>query len=426
MASADAGSRVAVIGAGAAGLTAAWLLRRRHTVTLFEREHHLGGHAWTVEVDDGGRVIPLDLGFMVFNRRNYPHFTRLLEDLGGIVAEDSEMSFGYYSPGEKAGYVVNWDSRSPRPAQSGEVRDLLPGLLGDVLRFCRTAGEDLKAGRLGGLSLGDYLGRHGFPRDFAERYAIAMGSALWSTPPRSLLEFPAETFLRFFANHGMLTLTDAPQWLHIRGGSRHYVGAIAAAVPGANRGPAPVERVERLAGGVAVRTAGGEVEHFDHAVLAVHADEVLGLLANPTAEERESFSAWRYHRNDTVLHTDVTLMPPDPALWASWNYRDEGDAGRGSLFLTYHLNRLQGLRDTRRQYFLTLNPARPVPEDHVLGHYRFTHPVYTAQALAGRDRLAALNGTGRVWYCGSYFGYGFHEDAVRSSVEVARGLGVEP
>jgi predicted NAD/FAD-binding protein len=425
MAGLDAGARVAVIGAGAAGLTAAWLLRRQYPVILFERERHLGGHAWTVEVDDGGRVVPLDLGFMVFNRRNYPHFTRLIEDLGGIVAEDSEMSFGYYSPAEKAGYVVNWDVRSRRPARRGEVRDLLPELLGDVLRFCRTAGQDLEAGRLGGLALGDYLGRHGFPRDFADRYAVAMGSALWSTPSHALLQFPAETFVRFFANHGMLTLTDAPQWLHIRGGSRHYVGAIAAAIPGANRGPAPVERVERLADGVAVHVEGGAPEHFDGAVLAVHADEVLGLLANPTAEERDCFSAWRYQRNDAVLHTDVTVMPPDPALWASWNYRDEEDA-RGLLFMTYHLNRLQGLMDARRQYFLTLNPPRPVPEEHVLGHYRFTHPVYTAQALAGRNSLAALNGTGRVWYCGSYFGYGFHEDAVRSGLEAARGLGVEP
>jgi predicted NAD/FAD-binding protein len=392
-------------------------------VTLFEREPRLGGHAWTVEVEEDGRSIPLDLGFMVFNRRNYPHFTRLLEELGGIEAADSEMSFGYYEPAERAGYVVNWDFRSPRPVPRGTVRNLLPELLGDILRFGRTAEADLRADRLDGLSLGDYLGRHGYAREFAERYAIAMGSAIWSTPPRSLLQFPAETFLRFFANHGMLTLTDPPQWLHVRGGSRRYVEAIARALPLAVHCTRPVEEVERLAEGVSVRVEGKAPRRFDHVVLAVHADEVLGLLATPTSEEYESFSAWRYEPNDAVLHTDATVMPPDPALWASWNYRDEGKEGRGPLTVTYHLNRLQGLADAARQYFLTLNPAQPIPPEHVLGNYQFRHPVYSAQALAGRDRLAALNGTGRVWYCGSYFGYGFHEDAVRSGLEVARGLG---
>jgi predicted NAD/FAD-binding protein len=407
-------------------LTAAWLLRQRHRVTVYEREEHLGGHAWTVEVEDGDRRLPLDLGFMVFNRRNYPHFARLLEDLGGMVIRDSEMSFGYYAPGEQAGYVVNWDARWSRPVRGGVTRDLLPDLLGDIVRFCRVALEDLQANRLDGVSLGDYLGQRGAPRDFVERYAVAMGSAIWSTPSRSLLQFPAEAFLRFFANHGLLTLTDAPQWLHIHGGSRCYVQAIAAALPGSAHCRMPVERIERLADGVAVRVGGGPPQRFDHVVLGVHADEVLGLLANPTREEHDFFSAWRYEPNEAVLHTDDSVMPPESSLWASWNYRDEGGARENrALVVTYYLNRLQGWSEARRKYFLTLNPSRPIPEDSVLGRYRFTHPVYSARALAGRERLAALNGTGGVWYCGSYLGHGFHEDAVKSAVEVARRLGVE-
>ncbi len=293
MASSHSGFRVAVVGAGAAGLTAAWLLRRQHVVTLFEREGHLGGHAWTVEVDDGGRRLPLDLGFMVFNRRNYPHFCRLIESLTGISIQDSEMSFGYYSPAEQAGYIVNWDPRWSRPTRVGPTHDLLPELLGDIVRFCRQAHKDLEANRLAGLTLGDYLAQCGASRDLVERYVVATGSALWSTPAGSMLLFPAESFLRFFATHGLLTMTDAPRWLHIHGGSRCYVQAIAAALPGATYCHTPVKRVERRADGVAVWVGEGPPQQFDQVVLAVHADEVLSLLVNPTAEEQDFFSGWR-------------------------------------------------------------------------------------------------------------------------------------
>jgi predicted NAD/FAD-binding protein len=336
------------------------------------------------------------------------------------------MSFGYYAPAERAGYVVNWDRRWSRPALDGSVRNLLPELLDEIVRFSRHALKDLEAGQLAGLSLGDYLGRQNIARDFIERYVIAMGSAIWSTAPQSLGAFPAESFLRFFANHGMLALTEAPQWLHIHGGSRCYVQAIVAGLPGAMHCRTPVERIERRSAGVVVQVRGEPSQHFDSVILAVHADEVLGLLANPTPEERAFFSAWRYERNEAVLHTDVSALPPDRNLWASWNYRDDGHAGKDtSLVVTYYLNRLQGLSEARRPYLLTLNPGQPIPAEHVLGRYRFTHPVYSGAALAGRSRWASLNGRGGIWYCGSYLGYGFHEDAVRSGVEAARGLGVE-
>ena len=343
--------------------------------------------------------------------------------LGEIAVGESEMSFGYFSPGDRAGYIVNWTPRSKRPSQAvGGVRDLLPELLGDIVRFCRKAKEDLEANRLVGLSLGAYLRLRKVPRDFADRYAIAMGSAIWSTPPRSLVEFPAESFFRFFANHGLLDLTGPPQWLHIRGGSRCYVQAIASALVGAAQCQAPVEKVQRVDGGVRVQIAGRSPQPFDHAVFAVHADEVLGLLADPTDEERSCFSAWRYERNVAVLHTNVRIMPPEPGLWAAWNYRAEPDAAFGPLAVTYYLNRLQGLGEAERSYFLTLNPRAPFPQEHVLGTYSFTHPVYSEQALTARGRLAALNGRDRVWYCGSYLGHGFHEDAVRSGLEVASRL----
>jgi uncharacterized protein len=417
--------RIAIVGAGAAGLTAAWLLRGRSEITLYEREGHLGGHARTVTVEDQGREIPLDLGFMVFNHRNYPRFTQLLNALGGIEISESEMSFGYFSPADRAGYVVNWAPGTKCPAMSSAaaVRDLLPELLGDILRFGRTARADLEADRIGNLSLGEYLGQRGFSQSFADRYAVAMGSAIWSTPQRSLKQFPAADFLRFFANHGLLTLSDPPQWLHIHGGSRRYVQAIRSALPDAARLRTPVERIERSPEGVWVRAAGRSPERFDHVILAVHADEVLALLANPNDEERAYFSAWRYERNEAILHTDVTVMPPDRALWASWNYCDEGDAADAPLSMTYFLNRLQALPDNRRNYFLTLNPGRAFSPEHVLGHYSFTHPTYSGPTASRRGLIFELNGMGGVWYCGSYMGDGFHEDAVRSGWDAATRLG---
>jgi predicted NAD/FAD-binding protein len=419
-------TQVAIIGGGAAGLTVAWQLHARHDVTLFERADCLGGHAKTVCVEDGGRLVPLDLGFMVFNRRNYPQFSRLLLALGEIAVGDSEMSFGYFSPVDRAGYVVNWDSRSQRPTRSaGGVRDLVPELVGDILRFCRTARADLQGNRLGALSLGAYLRLRDFPQDFADRYVVAMGSAIWTTPARSLWQFPAQDFVRFFANHGLLDLTEPPQWLHIRGGSRCYVQAIASALAGAAYCEAPVAKIERVTGGVKVHVAGRSAQHFDHAVLAVHADEVLAILADPTSLETACFSAWRYERNDAVLHTDATIMPPDPSLWAAWNFSALPDSARGPVAITYYLNRLQGLCAADRSYFLTLNPRTPFPPEHVLGSYSFTHPVYSEEALSNRGRMGSLNGTSRVWYCGSYFGDGFHEDAVRSGLDVATRLECE-
>ncbi len=416
--------RIAVLGAGAAGLTAAYLLQRRHEVTLYEKARELGGHAHTIVIDRGPDAgTTLDVGFMVLNRRNYPTLYRLLAQLDGVEVADCEMSFAYYSPEEHAGYVVNRAGRADAPRPEGDgVRDLLPGLLPEVMRFCRQALRDLKAGSLAGLSLGDYLGALRVSPECVRRYVLAMGAAIWSTPPAEMLAFPADSYLRFLDNHGMLA-ANPPQWQYVRGGSRTYVQAIARRLRQVHPG-ADVQQVVRGPDGVRVHAAGLAPRDYDYVVLAVHGDQALPLLADPSDAERRTLGAWKYQRNDGFLHTDVSVLPPDRRMWASWNYREAPGGGRSDLLqVTYHLNRLQGHANTTRQYFVTLNPTAPVAAECVVRPLSFTHPTFTFPALAAREELRALNGHNRTFYCGSYFGYGFHEDAVRSGVAVAEALG---
>lgn len=406
---------LAVVGSGAAGLAAAHLLARRHDVTIFERADRLGGHAWTVRVPDGPDAgTPLDVGFMVLNDRNYPTLHRLLASLGVDDIRKSEMSFGYCSHDATVQYALNF---------SAGAFTRLGDHLGEVLRFIRWAARDHLEGRGAGVTLLEYLKGRGFSDWLIESYVVPMGAAIWSTRPARMLEFPAAYFLEFYTNHGLLSLEDGPRWQHVHGGCDRYVDAIRRAFPGCVLTHAAVARVTRDERGVSITTQSGETRRFDGVVLAAHADESLAMLGDASFEERRCLGAWSYQRNAAVLHCDESQMPPDRAVWASWNYRQD-DAG-GALSVTYHLNRLQEHHATARQYFLTLNGTRPVDESLVLRRFDFDHPTYTAASIAGGRALREANGTRRTYFCGSYLGYGFHEAAIASGAAVAAAFGID-
>lgn len=416
------GSRVAVVGGGAAGLTAAYLLRDRYAITLFERAPHLGGHATTFVVPDGPDAgTPLDVGFMVLNDRNYPAMHALLADLGVDVAP-SEMSFGYHSRAAGVAYALNWSPDAAAAAPKRGPADPFWPLLAEIVRFMRQATRDVAAGDLGDETLGAYFARRGFSPRLVETYLVPMGAAIWSAAPAKLLEGPAAFVLGFYRHHGMLAIDDPTRWQHVPGGSRRYVAAIREALGAGVRTATPVRAVRRHGAHVTVATD-AEALTFDALVLATHADEALALLADATPEERARLAPWTYQRNHAVLHGDAALMPPNAADWASWNFDWEpgGDDHDGPK-VTYHLNRLQGLHGTTHPYFLSLNPRTPPAKP--LATFDFDHPVYSPAAVATQPALAAANGANRTWLAGSYFGFGFHEDAIRSGAAVAEALGV--
>ena len=411
--------RVAVIGSGAAGLAATHFLQRQVEITLFEKESQLGGHANTVKVPSGPDAgLPIDTGFIVMNHRNYPLLTRLFQELG-VPLQNSSMTFGYFD--QESGLQYCGSSLRGLFAQRRNlVRPGFYRLLRETLRFYKQAQRDLAADRLDHMTLGEYLARHQFGREFIEHHLLPMGAAIWSTPCLQMMDFPARGFIQFFQNHGLLTLRDRPTWKTVTGGSREYIRRMRREWRQVEvRLQARVEGVRRGDHGVELHFRDGVSEFFDHVVLATHADQALKLLADPSPEESRLLSPWRYSRNRTVLHTDARCMPPLKSIWSAWNFiRRDGQ----ETMLTYHMNALQAL-PTRRQYFVTLNPPQSPAE--CLYEIEYEHPMYTREALASRTRLKQLNGQRNTWFAGSYFGNGFHEDAIRSGIEVANALGVQ-
>jgi len=408
--------RVAVIGSGAAALGAAWLLQRNHDVTVFEKNAHVGGHANTVEVSG----IPVDTGFIVYNERNYPNLIRMFAELE-VPTQATDMSFGVsvdcgaleYSGGSLGGLFGQ---------PSNLVRPRFLGMVADILRFYREA-PALLAGSGGDLSLGEYLERGGYGRAFIDDHLLPMAAAIWSAPSRTMLEFPAISFVRFCANHGLLQVTGRPRWRTVTGGSREYVRRITTGLHGRIRLGIPVATVLRHADGVSVVTQDGHREAFDDVVVGAHADEALSMLGDATPSERDVLGAFSYQENLAVLHSDPALMPVRRRVWSAWNYLGRaGDDGARNLCVTYWMNRLQSLPE-HLPLFVTLNPiSEPRPE---LVHRTFTyhHPVFDGAAMAAQKRLNGLQGVNRTWFCGSYFGYGFHEDAFTSGLNVAKRLG---
>jgi predicted NAD/FAD-binding protein len=416
-------NRIAIIGAGVAGITAAWLIGKRHDVTLIERNDYVGGHTNTIDVrDPSGKLLPVDTGFIVCNPVTYPHFYRLMAEWG-VTLRDSDMSFGYCCESSGLGYVG--PSLREFCRQYGNFfRLAFLRMLLEQRRFNRRASVDLDRGALDDTPLSAYLQSVGASEYFQTNYLLPIAAAVWSSPDAGMLQFPASTFIRFFRNHGLLDPGNAPTWQTVVGGSKAYVLAFRSRFTGEILSNSPVRAVERHSDRVAVHFHHRETRSFDQVVMAAHADESLAMLADASGRERELLSAWTYHRNPAVLHTDRSIMPANRRLWASWNYhRRASQSPDAPVPITYYMNRLQGLK-SERDYFVSLNAGDAIDPAKVLYAVVYTHPAYTSRSISTQQELRRLNGSNRTSFCGSYMGYGFHEDAVASAAGVAARWGV--
>lgn len=417
----EAELKIAVVGGGIAGIAAAWMLGRRHDVTLFEADDRIGGHTNTIPVDEDGRTVPVDTGFIVCNERNYPVLYGLFEEWG-VRLRDSDMSFGFSCESTGLGYVGP-SIREFTKYRSNLLRPVYWKLFLAQRRFARHALAALARGDLGSTTLGAFLDRLGMDDFFVHNYLVPLAASVWSSPDTDMLDFPAETFLRFFNNHGMIQVRDIPRWQTVVGGSCAYVQRFRELFGGTIRSGAPVAGVHREPDGVVVTPADGEPTTFDHVVLAAHADQTLAMLRDATEQERAALSTWTYHRSRVVLHTDASVMPADRRLWASWNYRrPAGAAPADPVPITYSMNRLQGL-ESDRDYLVSLNLRRPVAPEHVIYEVDYAHPAYVPECIEAQAAIRRLAGAGNIHFCGSYMGYGFHEDAAASAAEVATRLG---
>lgn len=409
---------VAVIGGGVAGIVAAHLLQQVRDVTILEAADYLGGHTHTISVPDGPEGgTPVDTGFIVFNEATYPLFIDFLAELG-VSSREADMSFGFHC--RRTGLTYAGTDLQGLFVQRGNlISSRYWRFLFEIVRFCRQAKTDLHgSGDLG--SLDDYIRQRGYSSFMVENYLLPMAAAIWSTPAGRVGRFPALSFLRFFANHGLLSLHDRPRWRTVVGGSCSYVRAFLRRFRGEVRLNTPVARVLRTPEGVRIEADGLEPRLFDEVVIAVHADQALRMLGDPSPEETRLLGPWRYEQNRTVLHTDVAVLPANPKAWACWNFRRESGQD-DNVFVTYAMNLLQGLTG-ERQFLVTLNRPGPFDQAHVLADLVYDHPIYTSESMATQRELASLNGQRNTWFCGSYFGYGFHEDAVRSSHEAVAAL----
>ena len=410
--------RIAVIGSGISGLSAAWLLARRHEVVLYEANDYLGGHTDTHAVEVERRTLQVDTGFIVHNPVHYPLLTRLFDELG-VASQPTTMSFSVQEAASGLEY-----NATDLDALFCQRRNLLSprfwGMLRDLRRFYREAPRLLESADVG-PSLGDYLGANGYGAAFRELHLVPMASALWSSPAEGILRFPARYLVQFMANHHMLQVSGRPPWRVVQGGSRSYVDAMAARWDVQVRLRTPVRGVARDAHGVRVRCDQG-VERFAQVVLACHSGQALGLLDEPGEREREILSAIAYQYNDTVLHTDARMLPRHRKAWAAWNAHVPADPARGCT-VSYCMNLLQGL-EVDTPLVVTLNRSADIDPARILVRRSYEHPVYTHATLAAQARKQEIQGVNRTWYAGAYWGWGFHEDGIRSGVGVARGLGV--
>ena len=417
--------KIAIIGSGISGLSAAWLLNDLHGITVFEKAPRLGGHSNTVDVDYDGVRIPVDTGFIVYNELNYPNLTALFRHLN-VATEKSDMSFSFSSPVEASEWCGD-TLDTVFTYRRNLLRPQFLGMLGRILRFNRISKQDLEQNALADLSLGDYLERRGFHGAFCDHYLLPMGAAIWSTSLKDMLEFPAASFIRFFANHRLINPDrERPQWRTVSGGSREYVRQLSDPFRDRVRFNARIEAVWRTDDGVKIQHQDGGVEEYDQVVFACHSDEALALLSDPNDQERSLLSAIRYSSNRAVLHRDRALMPRRPKAWASWNYMRETNlsADQQPASVTYWMNRLQNI-DKDYPLFVSLNPQTDPDPSLTFETFDYMHPLYDGPALAAQQDLGTIQGVQNTWFCGAYFGYGFHEDGLISGLNVAERLGAK-
>lgn len=408
--------RIAVIGSGITGLSAAWLLATAHDVTLIERDARLGGHADTIDADTPDGPVPIDTGFIVYNVASYPNLVALFDHLG-VETTETDMSFAASLDG--GAYEYNGNGLPGLFAQrSNLVRPAHYLMIRDILRFFREAAS-LDADP--SITLQQWLDDRRFSRAFVARHILPMAAAIWSAPAREMTAFPAAAFARFFANHGLLQATGRPRWRTVVGGSRRYVAKVSAALAGHLSTGIGATRIERTAAAVEVILADGSRRTFDDVVLACHADDALALLAQPDTDERRLLGAFRFVSNTAVLHTDTSLLPKRRRAWAAWNYMDLG-GGFDQLCVSYWMNALQPLA-TATDYVVTLNPPRAIHPRHVVRTATYTHPIFDTAALAAQRELWRIQGRGKVWFAGAWCGSGFHEDGLQAGLHVAERLG---
>ncbi len=409
--------RIAVVGAGISGLVVAHLLAPVHDVTVFEANDRVGGHAHTVRVELNGRSWDVDTGFVVYDPGTYPHFAALLARLG-VATQPSEMSFSVRC--DDAGLEYGGRSLGALFAQPGNlVRPVFHRLVRDVLRFNRSAGAQAIADE---ATIGAYLETEGYSAAFRDHYLVPMIAAIWSARPAQVLAMPADWVVRFFADHRLLRVRGQPEWRTITGGAARYVGALTAAFRDRVRTGCAVAAVRRHSDHVEVRPWSGAPERFDRVVLAVHGSQALGLLADPTAAERAVLGAFAEQENEAVLHTDTSVLPASRRAWCSWNVHLGAHTDR--VALTYDMSRLQRL-DSPRPFCVTLNASAAIDPARILRRFVYRHPVFTPGAVAAQQQHATIStGARRTYYCGAYWGFGFHEDGVASALAVCRQLGV--
>ena len=412
----DTPLRVAVVGGGIAGLSAAWMLGSRHSVTLFEADTRLGGHANTVEVAGAEGRVPVDTGFIVYNEANYPNFTALLRHLN-VPSQPADMALSVSLDDGAFEYSSG--------AIFAQKRNLLSrrfwAMLRDVTRFYRDAPKDLAALDAPLTSLDDYLVQQGYGRAFRDDHLIPQAAAIWSTPLASIGAYPAAALIRFFQNHGMMQVFGRGAWRTVTGGSRAYLSQLLAGLRAEVRSGVRVVSIRRHHQGVELRDSSGHAERFDQVVIATHGDQALKLLEDPSPEEQRLLGAFHYSRNLAVLHTDPALMPRRRSAWTSWNHIGRR-AAPGEGCVTYWMTRLQSLK-TATDLFVTLNPTKAIAPEAILHTDVYDHPLFDAGAIAAQGEIWSLQGVQRTWFCGSYFGHGFHEDALQSGLAVAEDLG---
>lgn len=420
--------KIAIIGSGISGLTCAHYLHKEHDITLFEANDYVGGHTATVDVEVASGRYAIDTGFIVFNDRTYPNFQRLMGEIG-VGAQATEMSFSVRN--DDNGLEYNGHSVASLFAQKRNLfNPTFYKFIREILRFNQEAREAYSVTTHGDplieQTLGDFLQRRQFSDYFCQNYILPMGAAIWSSTLSDMRAFPLKFFLRFFANHGLLDVTNRPQWYVIPGGSREYVRKMVPAFESSIRLNANIKQVTRRPGDVTVTSERGD-EHFDQVIFACHSDQALALLADPSKKETAVLGDIDYQNNDVVLHTDTKMLPTRKAAWASWNYHLGRGLGRESrpAALTYNMNILQGL-DAPETFCVTLNQSDNIDPDKILRQFVYAHPVFDQKCIDAQKHRGDVNGVNNTWFCGAYWYNGFHEDGVRSALDVVAGIEAMP
>jgi predicted NAD/FAD-binding protein len=412
--------KIAIIGSGISGLTAAYYLNKHHDICLYEADSRLGGHTATKEIHVNGKKYLIDTGFIVFNDWTYPNFIKLLNELG-VDSQPTDMGFSVFNPTD--GFEYAGTNLATLFAQKRNLFSLTHWkMLRDIVRFNKEAVVDLEEGNLEpSESLVHYLARKKYSAAFSERYLIPMGSAIWSATQGAMLEFPLEFFIRFFKNHGLLNVVNRPQWRVIKGGSSAYIAPLVKSFKDKIKLNSPVTRIIRHDSHIEIITHAGS-EFYDDVVIACHSDQALAMLNDATLEEQAILKAITYQNNDVVMHTDTRLLPRRKHTWSSWNYLLQSNTQKPPV-LTYSMNILQGIKSDV-EFCVTLNATDKIDSTKILGRYEYAHPVFSQAVIQAQQQWKSINGVNRTWFCGAYWFNGFHEDGVNSALRVVKELGV--